>query len=150
MSRIIFVISFLILLVIFLIYSYFIPKEKIEIIREYSTNSIIKELNLNYSNRHFLLRYSNINYNESYSVEIFTFQSEEDANKFFNYLLNGENEKIISEDNVKIFNFNGKLFTFITEPKFLVIIKKYNSVIISSGSNKENLLKVIEWIIKGY
>lgn len=150
MSRIIFVISFLILLVIFLIYSYFIPKEKIEIIREYSTNSIIKELNLNYTNRHFLLRYSNINYNESYSVEIFTFQSEEDANKFFNYLLNGENEKIISEDNVKIFNFNGKLFTFITEPKFLVIIKKYNSVIISSGSNKENLLKVIEWIIKRY
>lgn len=150
MSRIIFVSSFLILLVIFLIYSYFIPKEKIEIIREYSTNSIIKELNLNYSNRHFLLRYSNINYNESYSVEIFTFQSEEDANKFFNYLLNGENEKIISEDNVKIFNFNGKLFTFITEPKFLVIIKKYNSVIISSGSNKENLLKVIEWIIKRY
>lgn len=105
---------------------------------------------MNYSNRHFLLRYSNINYNESYSVEIFTFQIEEDANKFFNYLLNGENEKIISEDNVKIFNFNGKLFTFITEPKFLVIIKKYNSVIISSGSNKENLLKVIEWIIKGY
>ncbi|MEM5875632.1 MAG: hypothetical protein QXW01_03695 [Candidatus Aenigmatarchaeota archaeon] len=150
MRRLLVLLILFLVLTIFLLYYVFGLREKIEIIREEEVNSTIEEIGLNYYSKKLVVRYISRGYNETYLVETFLFQNENEGKKFMDYFLEKVNSTISNKEFIKISEFEGNIATLNYIPGYGLIIRKNNYVIIASGSNKINLIRVVEWITKRY
>jgi len=150
MRRFLIVLLFFAILAIFLLYYVFASREKIKIEREGEINSTIEEINVSYYSKKLVLRYISRGFNETYFVETFLFQNEDEGKKFMEYFLEKVSNSISNKEPIKISDFEGIVASLNYQPGYGLIIRKNNYVIIASGPNKSNLIKVVEWIIKRY
>ncbi|MEM4461189.1 MAG: hypothetical protein QXY70_03585 [Nanopusillaceae archaeon] len=150
MRKLLLLLMFLVVLVIFLLYYFFGLRERIEIVREEEVNSTIDEIGLNYYSKKLVVRYISRGYNETYLVETFLFQNENEGKKFMDYFLEKVNSTISNKEFIKISEFEGNIATLNYRPGYGLIIRKNNYIIVASGSNKINLIKVVEWVTKRY
>ncbi|MFH7880814.1 MAG: hypothetical protein QXI09_02280 [Candidatus Aenigmatarchaeota archaeon] len=66
------------------------------------------------------------------------------------YFLEKVSDSISNKEPIKIFDFEGIIASLTYRPGYGLIVRKNNYVIVASGPNKSNLIKVVEWIIEKY
>lgn len=145
----------LIVLVLFsFIFYWRYSQEKIIIEKEETFTSFEGEIKPNFG-KSYTIRYQSKDFNESYFVQKAVFQDSITADDFLKTFLAKVSDFISNCTPIEIDGFEGKMCIMLSVDSksplgYGVIIKKDNILIMASGPNKDNLLKVVTWFTKKY
>jgi preprotein translocase subunit YajC len=133
-------------LLIFSSFYFFLSEKKIIVRKDVSTDFTHSSIiNKPEKLEEYLISYRK----KDFILAKYTFLDSSLSNKFFDEFLVNVDKIFVERSPININNYTGLKGKVVKpEERFGIIIKGENFVIISSGDNEKNLMRIIQWFIK--